>query len=322
MCSRLAGPKRLPVRRDGELQVGPDVAALGVPAHVHAALRVQAHRAAAMGTGIDLPVIGAHQRRVAEGAPAVARDRQHHVADITREDAPPGERHRVARAGGRVHAAAHAGVVADLPDALDPRALLGHARDPGGGILAALVAVDPRDQHGAVGRHREPVERVRDGPVLVHPQGRPEGPAAVEGAGELQVGREERPLRLGLARGPGHVDRAARGHRQPRRMMERLDGERLGIDPHRRRAVADLEHVELVGVAFLGRPRHERPAVRARRHRRAGEVELVPPAHVLVLEARPERQLRGRRGGGGRQDERDRHPDPSHAHRHLQETPP
>jgi hypothetical protein len=105
-------------------------------------------------------------------------------------------------------------------------------------------------------------------------------------------------------------------------MVERLDGERLGIDPHRHRPIADLENVELVGVTFLGRPCHEWPAVRARRHRRAREVELVAPAHVLVLEARAERQLRRLRGRGGRQDERDRRPDPSRAHRHLQERPP
>jgi hypothetical protein len=205
-------------------------------------------------------------------------------------------------------------------------ALLDDAGHPGGGVLAALVAVDPGEQHGAVGRHREAVEGVGDGPVLVDAQGRLEAPAAVERAGELQVGSEERALRLGLPRRPGHVDRPARGDHQPRRMVERLDGERFGVDPHRRapiaQVIAHLEEVELVGVAFLGRPRHERAAVRARRHRCTGEVKLMPTGHVLVLEARPERQLRRLRGRGGRQDERDRHADGSRAHCHLQERPP
>ena len=60
-----------------------------------------------------------------------------------------------------------------------------------------------------------------------------EGPPAVERAGELQVGGEERALGLGLSGRPGDVDLPA-PDRQPGRMMERLDGERLRVHPDRR----------------------------------------------------------------------------------------
>ncbi len=103
-------------------------------------------------------------------------------------------------------------------------------------------------------------------------------------------------------------------------MVEGLHAQPVGIHPPRRRLIGQ-EEIELVGVALLRGPRHHRPAVGPRRHRGPGDVELVSPAHVLVLEARAQGQVRAVRGAD-QERQRDRRAAGSHAHRHLQEIPP
>ena len=89
--------------------------------------------------------------------------------------------------------------------------------------------------------------------------------------------------------------------------MEGLHHEAVGVHPHRRGAVARGEHVELVGVVLLHRPRQRRTAVGPRRHRRARDVELVAAAHVGVLQAPVQGQVRPVRGRG-QQGQRDHRP--------------
>src|SRR5215468_526607 len=80
------------------------------------------------------------------------------------------------------------------------RAGVDHAGQIGAGIGAARAAVEPRDEHRAVGGDGEAVERVRDRAILVHAQVADETLAAVHRAGEAEIRSEERALGNGLGR--------------------------------------------------------------------------------------------------------------------------
>ena len=164
------------------------------------------------------------------------------------------------------------------------------------GLAFALARVDPAHEDGAVGRDREPLEGVRDRPVLVHAQGPLEAAAAVERARELQVGGEEHARRLRLERRPGDVDLAAPA---PRRGRATGAATPPGGPPGLTRTGLGLawpraRDVDVGPVAVLGHPGHQRLAVAAHGHRRGREVDLVPLARMGDLHARP----RGEPGGG------------------------
>src|SRR5258705_349329 len=107
-------------------------------------------------------------------------------------------------------------------------------------------------------------------------------------------------------------------------MMERLDGEAVGIHPHRLRlARAGPGHVELIHRPFLGGPREQWASIPRRRHRHPREMHLVARPGALDLEARapreppPPRAFRGggeRAGPGERRGHRD--DDGSHGEKH------
>src|SRR5215470_6265834 len=120
--------------------------------------------------------------------------------------------------------------------------------------------------------------------------------AAVHRAGEAEIRGEERALGDGLGRGPREIGLARRGDHEPRRMVERLHGEIVGIHAHRRGlAGAEASHVDLIRLTFVCAPGDEGSAVRCRGHRHAREVDLVRFAGMLELETRTEDQLRRRR---------------------------
>src|SRR4030095_9803807 len=101
-----------------------------------------------------------------------------------------------------------------------------------------------RHEHGALPRHGEAVEGMRDRTVFVHAQVTDEALAAVERAREREVRGEESAFGLGLGRGPREIDLAGGRHYETGRMMERLDGKAVGIHTHRlRRARAKPRHV-------------------------------------------------------------------------------
>src|SRR5262249_48857436 len=152
---------------------------LRVPDGVDPPAPVDANGAATMRAGRDAPAIGGDETRRAEGASAVSRGAQHHVADVARKDLAPDDGHGLCGPGRRVDPAAYARVLAHARDAIHAGAAVDHAGQIGAGIGAARAAVEPRDEHRAVGGDGEAVEGVRDRTVLVHAQMADEALAAV-----------------------------------------------------------------------------------------------------------------------------------------------
>jgi hypothetical protein len=90
-----------------------------------------------------------------------------------------------------------------------------------------------------------------------------------------------------------HVDLAAGPDRQPRGLVQRVDGRPGGAHPDRRAAVARTRGEDRVDVGAGGDPGHQRPTVGGRRHGRRGDVDLVAAGRVCQLQARGRRRDAG-----------------------------
>ena len=288
---------------------GPRVRPFAVPGRVEAPRRVEGDRGAAVRTRLEGPAVLGDAHRRCEARAAVGREGEHGIADATREDLPPGERHAATRPCRRRHAAAHAGVAREAGLAGGSPAGRRDAREPGGVAAAALAAVDPRDEGGAVAQGGHALERVGERAVLVHAHGRLEAPRAVPRARETEIRGEEDARRLRLRGRPGGDDVAVRGHREARRLVHGVGRQPLRIETHGRRlAAVEARHPDVSALVPRPGESEERRAVGQEREARRREVERV--GHTRVDELAPQAGLeiarrRGRRAARGGDVQRD-----------------
>jgi hypothetical protein len=129
---------------------------------------------------VELPAVGVHQGRRRERPAAIARQAQHHVADITGKYFAPGDGDGVVRAGRDVRAAADAGVAVECDYPVHLRSALTNARYMCVRLVPAFAAVDPREHNGSIGCGCHPLKRMSDGSIFIDAQMTIEALASVD----------------------------------------------------------------------------------------------------------------------------------------------
>ena len=264
----------------------------------------------------DLPAVGVHEPRRRERAAAVGRGRQHHVTHVIREHLPPEHVHRLARSGRDVDAAADTRLSAIESQGLGgSRAAVGDPRQHRGRL--AVTRFDPRDEHRAIGRDGEPLERVRRRLVFAQPQRRAPRGAAVDRARQHEIGGEQSADTHRATRRPRDVELALGAGDNPRRLVQRIDRRAGGVHADRRAAPGACR-IEHVVVGLLRRPRDHGRVVGRERDRGARDVDLVAATGMCDFEARG---WRGRWRGTG-EAHRQRDQTERAIHRNLHSRPP
>ncbi len=272
-----------------------------VPDGVAHAVGVDGQAGALVRAGRDPPVAEGGAFGVARASVRV----QHGigvVADVVAVDAAEERGNVAVRRGRQCDAATLAAVVHELvfapeglaavagPAVVDGRAGIGRAVGLG---LFQVALVDPGDHDVAVAGHRQGVETVGDpGPVVVHGEGRGEGPATVAGAREAHVA------------GPGCLERVRPGDVQPALRSEGELGMVFagGVDGFGGRVHVNRfaeRFAEIVGVAQPHMARmhrgHPQPAARVERGARAQGRFVRHGGHVV--RGRAQRQRENQKGG-------------------------